>query len=141
MLNVITGTNSKIHHRKKTHETRYRNKPLLPSLPMILSIKKKHYAKVNVTNKGNDGLSNNATMMKRKATQTKINRQLNTNKRSKFFENRREFPYGSVVSINGKYMNDSKWESVHDAPTFLGIVQDPYNHDGWDAEKIDEETE
>ena len=38
-------------------------------------------------------------------------------------------------------MDDSKWESVDDAPTFLGIVQDPFHHDGWDAEDIDEETE
>ena len=38
-------------------------------------------------------------------------------------------------------MDDSKWECVHDDPPFLGIVQDPFNHDGWDAENIDQESE
>ena len=103
--------------------------------------KRKHYAKVNVQHNENDDGSNTQTSPKHNTIKTHTNRQKNTHKRSKIFENRSEFPYGSVVSINGMHMDGSRWDSVHDAPTFLGIVQNPYNHDGWEAENINEDTE
>ena len=62
-------------------------------------------------------------------------------KPSKILKNRSEFPYGSIVTINGWNMNDFRWVNRNKAPAFLGIVQNPSHHDGIEAEEIDKEME
>ena len=63
------------------------------------------------------------------------------NNRSKIMENKVEFPYGTVVSINGRNMHDARWADHNNSPTFIGIVQNPRHHDGREAESIDESCE
>jgi hypothetical protein len=38
---------------------------------------------------------------------------------------KREFGYGSVVSINGHHLDRSRWSSYKDAPVFYGLVKNP----------------
>ena len=95
------------------------------------------------------GCSNVASMptkvTERRDTVKNINRTLETRhetsnkdrKRTKIVQNRREFPYGSIVSINGRDMDDYTWKDRREAPTFLGIVQNPDHHDGRETESID----
>ena len=95
------------------------------------------------------GCSNVASMPKRvtetRDTVTNVNRTIQArhvagnkdSKRTKIVQNRREFPYGSIVSINGRDMDDYTWKDRREAPTFLGIVQNPDHHDGREAASID----
>ena len=55
--------------------------------------------------------------------------------------NRKKFPYGAAVSINGKHFDKEKWPHKRQAPTLLGIIQNPFHHDGKEAETIDEKSE
>ena len=55
--------------------------------------------------------------------------------------NRKEFPYGSAVSINGRDFNHHKWPDKNETPTLLEIIQNPDHHDGREAEELNEETE
>ena len=95
------------------------------------------------------GCSNVASMPTRVTekhqTVTSVNRTIQprheasnkNSKRTKILQNRREFPYGSIVSINGRDMDDYTWKDRREAPTFLGIVQNPDHHDGREAASID----
>ena len=74
------------------------------------------------------------------ATNPRKSSETNTN-RSKILQNKVEFPYGTVVSINGKDMHDARWTDRDQAPTFIGIVENPRHHDGKEAESIDEDYE
>lgn len=47
-----------------------------------------------------------------------------------------EFPYGSIVSINGRDLDEFKFKIRQDAPTFYGIVENPY--DDRDTEETQE---
>ena len=38
-------------------------------------------------------------------------------------------------------MHDARWDNRKNAPTFIGIIQDPFHHDGREAESIDETCE
>ena len=58
-------------------------------------------------------------------------------KRTKIIENRREFSYGSIVAINGRDMDEYNRKDRKEAPTFLGIVQNPER----EAESIDRTCE
>ena len=62
-------------------------------------------------------------------------------KQNSILENKKEFPLECVVSINGRDMNEYRWVDRNDAPIFTGIVQDPFHHDGREAESIDESCE
>ena len=47
-----------------------------------------------------------------------------------------EYPYGSIVSINGYDLDNSKWPVKKDAPTFFGCVEVPGNFKCEDADNI-----
>ena len=49
-----------------------------------------------------------------------------------------EFPYGSIVSINGRDLNEFNFKNHQDAPTFYGIVENP---DQWDDREAEETQE
>ena len=59
--------------------------------------------------------------------------------RPKIVHNRRKFPYGSIVSINGRDMDEFKQTNRLEASTFLGIIQNPDHHYGPKAEEINED--
>ena len=59
-------------------------------------------------------------------------------KHTKLVQNRQEFPYGSIVSINGHDLDEYHWTNHNEAPIFLWIVQNPGHHDGKEAKSIDE---
>ena len=42
---------------------------------------------------------------------------------------KREFPYGSIVRINGRDMDDITWKYREDAPQFYGLVENPDHYD------------
>ena len=61
--------------------------------------------------------------------------------RPKIVHNRRKLPYGSVVSINGRDMDEFRWTNRLEAPTFWGIIKNLDHHDGLEAEEINENFE
>ena len=60
---------------------------------------------------------------------------------SKIVHNRKQFPYGTAVSMNGYYFDHTKWPKKIEAPTLLGIIQNPTHHDGPAAEELNEQNE
>ena len=60
---------------------------------------------------------------------------------SKIVHNSKKFPYGTAVSMNGFYFDHHKWPDKNEAPTLLGIIQNPTHHDGPEAEDLDEQNQ
>ena len=92
-------------------------------------------------NDGKDDLSVKAGQKKQRLTSITKKASETHNNRSKIIQNKVEFPYGTVVSINGRNMHDARWSDHNNSPTFIGIVQNPRHHDGREAESIDESCE
>ena len=51
-------------------------------------------------------------------------------------ENRREFPYGSVVSLNGCDMDEFSWKDKYEVRILLEIVQNPHHYNDRQAKEI-----
>ena len=49
-----------------------------------------------------------------------------------------EFPYGSIVNINGRDLDEFNFKIRQDALTFYGIIENPDHWDDKDAEETQE---
>ena len=48
-----------------------------------------------------------------------------------------EFPFGSIVSINGYDLDYGRFTEKRNAPMFFGVVENPVNHDNADTDKLE----
>ena len=82
-------------------------------------------------------MDSNKTAMSSNSTKRKGVKKATT----KIIQTRREFFYGSVVSIDRRDMDEYRWKDRNEVPTSLGIVQNPDHFDDREAEEIDEQIE
>ena len=88
-----------------------------------------------------DDIKNVNPTQQKKANRTKKGVPSRARNPPAIVHNRKNYPYGAAVSINGKHFDKKKWPHKREAPTLLGINQNPYHYDGKEAEEIDETSE
>ena len=53
--------------------------------------------------------------------------------------NNEDYQEGSIVEINGVDLDRSKWTRRRDAPSFLGVIENPFHFDDEEARNLAED--
>ena len=80
-----------------------------------------------------------APLLKHVGTQT-IHSLIRSDKQARTHHRRAakdEFPFGSIVSINGYDLDYGRFTEKRNAPMFFGVVENPVNHDNADTDKLE----